>query len=107
MSDKKLPERWKASQKTLKAVQVAFDLEQHLAVFIRTEAAKAGLTPSDQIRKMMDLSYSPPKRPRLTVSLSEDDYAILGEKFKIDPSDKLAIRKKMVETLSKKATPSS
>ena len=100
MTDK-IPEKWKKSgkEKSVKAIQIAFELEQEMARNIRERAAKNGLNPSDQIRKILGLTYSPPKRPRLTVSLKEDDYLILGEKFGIDPDDHIEIRKKIIEFL--------
>lgn len=94
-------EKWEKQKKTAKATQIAFELEQKVALHIRELAAKEGLTPSDQIRKMIGLSYSPPKRPRLTVSLTPEDYIQLGKKYKIDPEETLKIRRKMMEELVK------
>jgi hypothetical protein len=84
---------------TIKATQVAFEMEQKVACHIRELAAREGLAPSDQIRKMIGLSYSPPKRPRLTVSLSEDDYVTLGKKYRLDATDALGIKRKMIQEL--------
>jgi hypothetical protein len=85
----------------IKATQVAFEMEQKIARRVRELAVKEGLTPSDQIRKMVGLSYLPPKRPRLTVSLSEEDYVTLGKKYKLNPSDALGIKRRMMEELVK------
>lgn len=82
-----------------KATQIAFELEQNIALNIRTLAAQEGLTPSDQIRKLIGLSYSPPKRPRLTISLTTEDYKILGKKYKIDSSNTIEIKKRIIENL--------
>lgn len=84
---------------TVKATQIAFEMEQKIARHIREEAARVGLTPSDQIRKLIGLSYSSPKRPRLTVSLTEEDYAVLAKKYKMDAADVLGIKRKMIEEL--------
>jgi hypothetical protein len=93
--------KWEKEIKVAKATQVAFEMEQQIARTIRQQAAKEGLTPSDQIRKLVGLSFSPPKRPRLTASLTAEDYTILGKKYNIDAEDKLAIKKKMIEELIK------
>ncbi len=90
---------WNKDNKAVKATQIAFELEQKVARQIHAMAAKEGLTTSNQIRKLMGLSYSPPKRPRLTVSLSSEDYAELGKKYKIDPEDTLEIKRKIMEEL--------
>ncbi len=96
---KKIPDDWQKNRSAIKAIQVAFDLDEQISRIIKQKAVEDDLTPSAQIRKILDLSYSSPKRPRLTTSLSEDDYRILGERYGIDPSDKLAVRHKIVEVL--------
>ena len=96
----KRPEKdWSKITETIKATQIAFEMDQKIACHIRQLAAQEGLTSSDQIRKIIGLSYSPPKRPRLTVSLSEDDYFVLGKKYKLDSTDALGIKRKIVEEL--------
>lgn len=91
--------KWEKQNKTVKATQVAFELEQKIAKQIQQMAASEGLATSSQIRKLVGLSYSPPKRPRLTVSLSADDYEELGKKYDIDPDDNLQIKRKIIEEL--------
>ncbi|MDQ7004692.1 MAG: hypothetical protein Q9N67_07170 [Ghiorsea sp.] len=89
-------DKWKKPTKAAKATQVAFEFEQATARHIHSLAAQSGLTPSSQIRKMIGLSFSPPKRPRLTVSLSVEDYAILGKKYGLDATATLDIRKRIM-----------
>ena len=98
MTEKK-NDKWEKQKKVAKATQVAFDLEQKAALHIRELAAREGLTPSDQIRKMVGLSYSAPKRPRLTVSLKPEDYEILAKKYKLDAKDTLEIRRRIMDEL--------
>jgi len=97
---KDLPDDWKKNQSAMKAIQVAFDLDENIGRAIRKTAAENDLTPSAQIRKMLDLPIKMPKRPRLTTSLNEQDYTVLGERFDIDPNNKIAIRHKIVEELA-------
>ncbi|NOH53366.1 hypothetical protein F0266_10515 [Vibrio coralliilyticus] len=96
MADRK---KWDQNRKVVKATQVAFEMEQKVARQIHEMAAKEGLTPSSQIRKLVGLSYSPPKRPRLTISLSEEDYQALGDKYRVDPQDRLEIKRRIMEEL--------
>ncbi len=93
--------QWNKNNKEVKATQMAFELEQKMARQIYEMAGKEGLTPSSQIRKLVGLSYSPPKRPRLTISLSRDNYVELGKKYKVDPEDTLKIKRKIMEELMK------
>ncbi|RLV60563.1 hypothetical protein D5018_06335 [Parashewanella curva] len=96
----KLPEKWQQSQKAAKATQVAFDLDEKFQYSIRKAALDSGVSPSDQIRTILGLEVSKrPKRPRLTVSLSLDDYQILAEKYGLDSEEQLEIKKRVLDDL--------
>ena len=97
---KKIPDKWNKKDQVVKAMQVAFEMERDIARAIRERAARNGLTPSDQMRKILGLSYSPPKRPRLTISLSVEDYAALGKKYGIVPENTLEIKRKIMDQLA-------
>ena len=100
MTNSKIPERWKRSEKAVKAVQVAFDASEELSSKIRMAASRDGISASDQIRKIVGLPVSSrPKRPRLTVSLSEQDYELLAKRYKMKNVDKQAIKTKVMEEL--------
>ncbi len=95
-----LPEQWLQNQKAAKATQVAFDLDEQFQYSIRKAALDAGVSPSDQIRTILGLSVTKrPKRPRLTVSLSLDDYQILAEKYQLDPNEQLEIKRRVLDDL--------
>lgn len=97
---RKIPEKWQSSLKAVKAVQVAFDMDEKIQLAIRKEAVEAGLSPSDQIRDILGLPTNKrPKRPRLTVSLSLDDYVLLAEKYQLLPDQQLEIKKKLMDDL--------
>ncbi|ALO35777.1 hypothetical protein CMT41_14415 [Colwellia sp. MT41] len=97
---RKIPDKWQSSVKAIKAVQVAFDMEEKIQLSIRKEALDAGLSPSEQIRDILGLPINKrPKRPRLTVSLSPSDYQILAEKYQLSAEDQLGIKKKLMDDL--------
>jgi hypothetical protein len=97
---RKIPEKWQSSVKAAKATQVAFDMDEKIQMSIRREALEEGISPSDQIRTILGLPTSRrPKRPRLTVSLSSDDYLLLAQKYKLQPEQQLEIKKKLMEEL--------
>ncbi|MCU4675158.1 hypothetical protein N7931_05880 [Catenovulum sp. 2E275] len=94
-------QKWASSNKAIKAVQVAFDMDEKLQYVIRKEALDAGLGPSDQIRKILELPVTKrPKRPRLTVSLSGDDYQLLAERYGIAATEQLEIKKRVMQELT-------
>lgn len=97
---RKILEKWESSVKAVKAVQVAFDMDEKVQLAIRKEALEAGLSPSDQIRDILGLPTSKrPKRPRLTVSLAPADYELLAEKYNLSPDQQLDIKKKLMDDL--------
>jgi hypothetical protein len=92
--------RWSGSDAALRAVQVAFDVEKQVIDAVRYAAFESQLSPSDQIRKILGLPYSSkPVRPRLTVSLSDADYALLAERFGVPVEDKRRIKEILHEQL--------
>ncbi|MGQ5521933.1 hypothetical protein ACUHMQ_01590 [Chitinimonas sp. PSY-7] len=96
----KFPARWGEAESALKAVQVAFDVEEAVLRAVRYAAFCNELSPSDQIRQVLDLPISSrPKRPRLTVSLSEADYIVLAERYGLAAEDKLAIKERVTNDL--------
>ncbi|AZQ85223.1 hypothetical protein EKO29_15310 [Colwellia sp. Arc7-635] len=97
---RKLPEKWQSSVKAVKAVQVAFDMDEKIQLAIRKQALEAGISPSEQIRDILGLPTNKrPKRPRLTVSLSSDDYELLAEKYALLSEQQLEIKKKLMDDL--------
>jgi len=98
--DRKIPEKWQSSVKAMKAVQVAFDMDEKIQLSIRKQALDAGLSPSDQIRDILGLPINKrPKRPRLTVSLALSDYQLLAEKYGLEAKQQLDIKRKLMEEL--------
>lgn len=92
--------RWTGSDAALRAVQVAFDVEKQVIDAVRYAAFENQLSPSDQIRKILGLPCtSKPVRPRLTVTLSDADYAILAERFGVAMDDKRKIKEALHEAL--------
>ena len=94
--------RWSSSDAALRAVQVAFDVEKQVIDAVRYAAFENQLSPSDQIRKILGLPCtSKPVRPRLTVTLSDADYALLAQRFGTDADDKRAIKEALHQELIK------
>ena len=98
--DRKIPDKWQSSVKAMKAVQVAFDMDEKIQLSIRKQALEAGLSPSDQIRDILGLPINKrPKRPRLTVSLALSDYELLADKYGFEAKQQLDIKRKLMEEL--------
>ncbi len=104
----KTPERWDKSNPAIEAVkkasgqkkstQVIFELHDADDAF-RLEACRHGLSPSDQLRDIFGLELAKKRRPRLSLSLSEDDWSNLAKRYKLKVVNRLAIRKRMEQEL--------
>jgi hypothetical protein len=100
MNVKRKPARWASSDDAIRAVQVAFDVEEAVLNAVRSAAFHNDLSTSDQIRQLLDLPTSTrPKRPRLTVSLSAADYEVLGMRYGVPPEERLIIKEKVTVEL--------
>ena len=100
MTVERRPVRWQGSDEALRAVQVAFDVEVAVLEAVRHAAFERNLSTSDQIRHILGLSVSRrPKRPRLTVTLTPEDYAALVARYGFDAQDRLAIKERVTQEL--------
>jgi hypothetical protein len=96
MSITRKPARWRGSDAALHAVQIAFDVESAVLEAIRHAAFENNLSNSDQIRHILGLPVSSrPKRPRLTVTLTPEDYETLGNRYGLAAEDRLAIKERV------------
>lgn len=95
------PEKWQREEKALRAVQVAFDVEEAVIEAVRVAAFHANVSTSAQIRLVLGLPVPKrkPQRPRLTVTLSPADYDILALRYGLDAGDRLAIKEKVTQEL--------
>lgn len=105
MNEKKpIPEAWEKSNKSIKAVQVIFELEQAVSRTLRIRAIQQDLSPSDYIRDIVGLPRKKPVRPRLSISLSAEDYQILAKKYHLQSDEKDKIRAAIKDELIKSHT---
>ena len=94
------PARWQGSDEALRAAQVAFDVEATVLEAVRRAAFEHNWSSSDQIRSILGLSVNRrPKRPRLTVTLTPDDYDTLMTRYGLEVQDHLAIKERVTQEL--------
>ncbi|MGX5175362.1 hypothetical protein ACUR5C_15185 [Aliikangiella sp. IMCC44653] len=92
--------KWDKQAQAAKATQVAFDVSEVVHNHIQFKSVEDQLKPSDYIRKLLGLSFKRKKvRPRLTVTLTEEDYLELAKKYNLPSDDKIAIKHAVTKTL--------
>ncbi len=93
MAKRELPEKWKKEVNAIKAIQVAFDLDEKVQYVIRREALEMDVNPSERMRQILGLTtHRVPQRPRLSISLKPEDFATLANRYNVDPTDKRSIK---------------
>lgn len=103
-----LPSRWRREERAVRAVQVAFDVGEEVQLLLRREAAELGISPADRVRQLLGLAVArKPKRPRLTVSLTSEDFQELAGRFGVEQSDRRSIRRLAAEQVIKQLRPGS
>jgi hypothetical protein len=91
---------WSGSDAAPHAVQVAFDVESNVLDAVRCAAFRNNLSNADQIRSILGLEViHRPKRPRLTVTLSADDYEILSARYGLHTKERLSIKERVTQEL--------
>ena len=97
---KRQPAHWEKERQAIRAVQVAFDLDEQVQLAIRQEALDLGVNASDRIRQILGLEVPRrPKRVRLSISLGEADFHTLAKRFKRDEDDRVSIKQQASEAL--------
>lgn len=96
--------KWEKEKAAVAAIQLAFDLGADTQTVIKKQALDDQLNTSDFIRKILGLNYrKKPVRPRLTLSLSDDDFNELAKTYGVEASDKLKIKELAAKELIKYA----
>ncbi|WP_105166685.1 hypothetical protein [Pseudoalteromonas sp. T1lg23B] len=98
MSDAKA--KWQRQEQAVRATQMAFDLSSEVQKSIKKQAIDQELTPSDMIRKILNLEVKSKKtRQRLSFNLSNEEITLLAERFGVDADDKRAVKQRVAELL--------
>ncbi|TMP31561.1 hypothetical protein CWB99_04730 [Pseudoalteromonas rubra] len=105
MTDKQT--KWQRQERALRATQMAFDLTTEVQKSLKKQAIDEELTPSDMIRKILDLEVKSKKtRQRLSFNLTDEEIALLAQRFGVDPNDKRAVKQQVASLLINRYTES-
>ncbi|QTL36176.1 hypothetical protein C3B51_05565 [Pseudoalteromonas rubra] len=103
MTDKQA--KWQRQERALRATQMAFDLTTEVQKSLKKQAIDEELTPSDMIRKILDLEVKSKKtRQRLSFNLTDEEIALLAQRFGVDPTDKRAVKQQVASLLINRYT---
>lgn len=95
MAKKPLPQKWQKEQKAIRAIQMAFDVNADLQYQLKRQALDRGINPSDRLRELLGLPVTPkPVRPRLSLSLSQEDLRLLAKRYNVPQEDTAGIKRR-------------
>ncbi|WP_407644851.1 hypothetical protein [Flocculibacter collagenilyticus] len=87
---------------------MAFDLSSEVQKKIKKQAIDEELTPSDMIRKILQLEVKSNKtRQRLSFNLSDEEIQQLAIRFGVAEDDKRAVKQQVAELLIRHANKAS
>lgn len=92
--------RFQAERRALRKIQVHFEFRQSLLRKVRLAAAAADLSYSDYVRKLVGLPFSKIQRPRISLSFSEADLAILAERYAKPEADPQVLKRCVLEEVT-------
>ncbi|MGP4844561.1 hypothetical protein ACTXGQ_10555 [Marinobacter sp. 1Y8] len=96
---------WSREVKAVQAVQMAFDLSSDIQRAFRVASVMQDLNTSDMVRKVLGLPYKRKRvRPRLTVTLHDDDFEELAKRYGLKPEERAEIRERVSEDLQRFAS---
>lgn len=96
---------WSKEESAVQAVQLAFDLSNDIQRAFRVAAAMQDMGSSDMVRKVLKLPYRTQRlRPRLTVTLRDEDFHELAERYGLAAEDRAMIRQRVADELQQFAT---
>lgn len=73
--------------------QLSFDLNDSLMAKIKSVSIRDGISPNDVVRRVMGLDVSPPKRPRISLSMTHKELIKVSEDMDIDPENSGQLKK--------------
>jgi len=104
VAKREVPEKWKNEEKAIKAIQVAFDIDEKVQYIIRREALEMDINPSERMRQIIGLEVNRvPQRPRLSISLKHEDFETLASRYNVDASDMRSIKQRASQEIQKYA----
>ncbi|PAJ75474.1 hypothetical protein CJF42_04880 [Pseudoalteromonas sp. NBT06-2] len=100
----KKEDKWLKQEQAIRATQMAFDLSSEVQKNIKKQAIDEELTPSDMIRKILNLDVKSKKtRQRLSFNLNDEEITQLAIRFDVNTEDKRAVKQKVADILIKYA----
>ena len=96
------PERFHAERRALRKVQLHFEFQQALMQRVRMAAAAENLTYADFVRKVVGLPYARIQRPRISLSFSEEDLALLAGRYREPAAEPATLKRRVMEEMSRR-----
>ncbi|WP_086932367.1 hypothetical protein [Agarilytica rhodophyticola] len=91
---------WANERKALKKIQMHFTFTAHASRLLKIDAVNERMSTTNYLRKLLGLTFAQDTRDRIGISLSEDDFAHLAQRYEVDVNDKDAIKRKVTASIN-------
>lgn len=79
--------------------QLSFDLDESIMSKIKEISIRDGISPNDVVRRVIGLEVSPPKRPRISLSVTQSELEKLSGEMNVNPEDSTKLKKSIKELI--------
>lgn len=92
--------KWEAEQKVLKKMQLHFTFSPSVFRQVKLDAADQNINTSDILRQILGFTHEKEVRPRIGLSFTQEELALLAERYNLSTEDTKGIRQCVVEQVA-------
>jgi hypothetical protein len=93
-------EKWSGEKAALKKIQLHFSFQLARNNQVQHDAIDQEIKPSDMIRKIVGLPFKKIQRPRIGLSLDNNDLQFLAKKYGVRPDEEAEIKRRVTEDVN-------
>lgn len=80
--------------------QLSFDLNEDLMAKVKAIAIRDGISPNDVVRRAIGLDVTPPKRPRISLTMTMDELDKVSSEMNLDPENSSQLKRVIKEAIA-------
>jgi hypothetical protein len=79
--------------------QLSFDLNDELMAKVKEISIRDGISPNDVVRRAIGLDVNPPKRPRISLSMTMTELEKVSNKMNLNPENATQLKQGIKEAI--------
>jgi hypothetical protein len=82
--------------------QLSFDFDESVMSKIKEISIRDGISPNDVVRRVIGLDVNPPKRPRISLSITQSELEKLSGEMDVNVNDSSKLKRNIKELIENK-----